>query len=279
MTHMTHRGISARSGGGRWAWLAAALILAAGAAPAQGQAPSVDTILTKLFASEIQDPYELTADFHGTLTLIVRGSRISALASGSYLEWRKAGDHKRRKITIERLEVPLLLRPFTGTLRKLIEDKIESQSESPEAFHAHDIFIAAELPAKRYLLIGVHRAIVDDAIDRYGRPQDKRDPATRRKIAQWLYNTPGKREFLVRPGPPYAMRAVLDDDGLLYDLIILYDWGEVATKISYVPVSGMPSWRQVTSDATSDLTGIGRVNGDLTLTFSNHCLNCRTTRR
>lgn len=255
-------------------WLAAIGLVAAIAWPAYAQTPSVDTLLGKLFTSETPDPYEVTADFNGSLTLLVRGSRLTATATGSYIEYRKAGDHRRRKVTIDRLDVPLLLRPFTGTLRKVIEDKVESQADNPENFHNHDVFLLQELPGKRYVLAGVHRSIVDDAIDRYGKPQDKRDVTTRRKIAQWLYTTPWMRSFLVRPGPPYAMRAVVDEDGQLHELTVSYDWGEIGTKVSYVTLSGQPIWKQVVSDVTSELSGVGHVDGELVLNFSNHCLNC-----
>lgn len=243
------------------------------------QTPTVDQLLTRLFSTEGEDPYELTADFTGRLTFVVRGSRITAVAVGSFQESRRPGDIRRRKVIIERLDVPLLLRPFTGTLKRIIEEKVEAQSESQETFHAHDIFLAQELSARRYLLVGVHRDIVDEALNRYGKPQDKSDIAIRRRIAHWLFTSPTMREFLVRPGPPYAMRAVLDDEGHIYELTLLYDWGQVGTRIVYIEINSVPVWRNVVSDANSELSGLGRVEGELVLVFTNHCLNCRPTKR
>lgn len=250
-------------------------ILAAAGNPARAQAPSVDTLLTRLFGSEDKTPYELTADFAGTLALAVRGSTLTAVASGSFNEFRQADGIKRRKVTITTLDLPLLLRPFSGTIRRLIEEKVETQSETPETFHAHDIFIHGELPGRRYILVGVHKAIVDDALARYGRPEDRKNVEVRRRIARWLYTSPTQRETLVRPGPPYALLVILDDAGILYELTLFYDWGEVGTRIGYATVSGQPVWRQVSADAVSELAGLGRVDGKLFLTFTNHCVNCK----
>jgi hypothetical protein len=250
-------------------------VLAAIAGPAVAQAPSVDALLAHLFGSEDKTPYELTADFSGTLTLVVRGGRFTAFAAGSFQEVRKSDGVKRRKVNITRLDLPVLLRPFRGTLRRVIEEKVETQSESPETFHEHDIFVHGELPGKRYLLIGVHKDIVDEAIDRYGKPEHKKDAATRRRIAHWLYTSPSMREMLVRTGPPYALQAVLDEGGTLYELTLFYNWGDVGTRIAYIIVNGQPVWQQVAADANSELSGFGRVDGKLLLNFANHCVNCK----
>lgn len=256
----------------------ALLTLLAVSPAAWGQSLTFDQLVERIFTAEDEDPYELTADFTGRLTLTVRGSSIAATATGTYEEVRKSGEPRRRKVKIERLDVPLLLRPFTGTLRRVIEEKVESGTENPETFHAHDLFPLQELP-ERYVVGGVHRSIVDDAISRFGRPQDKTDPATRRRIAHWLFTTPSRREFLIRPGPPYAMRAVVDDEGHVHDLTIFYDWGQITTKIIYIMVSDKPAWRHLTSDAISELSGLGRVEGELVLAFTNHCRNCRPKNR
>lgn len=263
----------------RWSriWLPAlaiSFVLGAGM-PARAQAPSVDTLLVRLFTTGDKNPYEISADFSGTLTLSVRGARLTALAAGEYLEWRAADGIKRRKVIVKQLELPVLLRPFAGAVRRVVEEKVDTSSENPETFHDHDIFMLGELPGRRYVLIGVHRSIVDEMIERFGRPDDKKDPAIRRKIAQWLYTSPSMRESIVRPGPPYALRAVLDEDGLLYELTVFYNWGEVGTRVSWITVGGQPAWQQVSSDATSELAGFGRVDGELILTFTNHCINCR----
>lgn len=249
-------------------------VLAQIGAVAAAPAPSVDALLARLFGSEDKTPYELSADFSGTLTLIIRGGKFVAVAAGSFHEVRKTDGVKRRKVNITRLDLPVLLRPFRGTIRRVIEEKVETQSESPETFHEHDIFVHGELPGKRYLLIGVQKQIVDEAIDKYGKPEYKRDTATRRRIAHWLYTSPSMRDRLVRSGPPYALQAVLDEGGTLYELTLFYNWGEVGTRIAYIIVNGQPVWQEVSADANSELSGFGRVDGKLLLNFANHCVNC-----
>jgi hypothetical protein len=242
------------------------------AVPASSQ-PSVDSLLARIFSSEDKTPYDLTADFDGTLTLVVRGSKTTAVAAGSFREWRGADGVRRRRVDIKKLDLPVLLRPFGGSIRRIIEEKVETQSETPETFTEHDIFILGEQQG-RYVLIGVQRAIVDEAIKKYGKPQDGKDPEVRRRIARWLWTSP-QRENIIRPGPPYALRAVVNDGGLIYELVLYYNWGEVGTRISYIEVNKQPVWRSVSADAISDVSGMGRVNGVMTLNFTNHCLNCK----
>lgn len=258
-------------------WITTATLItfaiAAGvASPARSQ-PTVDTLLARVFGSEDKTPYELTADFNGTLTLVVRGSKTTAVAAGSFTEWRGADGVRKRKVDIKKLDLPVLLRPFGGSIRRTIEEKVETQSETPETFHEHDIFILNEQQG-RFILVGVQRAIVDAAIDRYGKPQDKKDPEVRRRIARWLWTSP-QRENIVRPGAPYALRASVDEAGLIYELTLFYNWGEVGTRISYIEVNKQPVWRTVSADAVSDVSGVGRVNGVMLLNFTNHCLNCK----
>lgn len=258
------------------AMLAAMLTLVSALGPhAQAQTPPVDTLLLSLFGSETREPYELTADFTGALRITVRGSQLVVEAEGSFLESRGTDGIRRRKVAVRKLSVPLLLRPFSTSIGRAIEERIETQAENPETFHAHDIFLAEEQPGPRYVLGGVHRGIIDDAIDRYGKPRDKLDVTTRRKIAQWLYSAPTMREFIVRPGPPYALRAVIDDTGLLYELILFYDWGQVSTRVGYVYINGQAVWARVVADTMSDLSGVGHVTGQLSLVFTNHCVNCK----
>jgi len=256
---------------------AVALVLVSSLAatpPGRAQTSLVDYLLAELFSTADKTPYELTADFTGTLTVTAKGSSLVAYAEGSFVERRGNDGIRRRKVTIRKLALPLLLRPFASSLSRAIEEKIETQAENPDTFYAHDIFFIAEQPEHRYVLGGVHRDIVNEAIDRYGKPQDKLDVTTRRKIAQWLYSAPTMRDFLVRPGPPYALRAIIGADGLLYELVVSYDWGEVSTRIGYVVVRGQPVWAQVTADTVSTLSGLGRVTGQLALNFTNHCVNC-----
>ncbi len=234
----------------------------------------VDLLLARAVGAGSQDAYDLTADFKGSLTVTVHGAPFTALASGSYRETRKPGELRRRQIKVHQIEVPLLLRPFTGSVRNLIEKKTEMQSDNPATFNGHDIFVLEEQVGPRYVLAGVHRRIVDEAIDRYGGAIHREDPAFRRNIARWLYTAPTMRGWIVRAGPPYALRTVVDEPGLIYELQLFYDWGQLGTKISYVTVQGKPAWRDVTTDTTSELSGLGRVDGQMILSFSNHCLNC-----
>jgi hypothetical protein len=89
-----------------------------------------------------------------------------------------------------------------------------------------------------------------------------------------LWTSP-QRENIVRPGAPYALRASVDEAGLIYELTLFYNWGEVGTRISYIEVNKQPVWRTVSADAVSDVSGVGRVNGVMLLNFTNHCLNCK----
>jgi hypothetical protein len=230
--------------------------------------------MQKMFGTEGKPPYDLTADFTGVLTITFKNGRLVVEADGSFHEWRSADGIKHRKVIIRNLSVPLLLRPFAQALRKTVAERIETQAENPEIFYAHDLFIATELPNRRYVVTGVHRALVDEAIDRYGKPDDKTDPETRRKIAQWLFTAPTMREFIVRPGPPYALQATLDENGLLHDLVLYYDWGQVSTKVGFVTINGRPVWTDLVADTVSNLSGIGEVRGQMSLLFTNHCVNC-----
>ncbi len=235
----------------------------------------VDVLLTRAVGTGSVDSYDLTADFQGWLTVTVRGTPFTALADGTYRETRKPGELRHRQIQVRHIEVPLLLRPFTGSVRDLIERKAELQSDNPATFSGHDIFVLEELPGPRYVLGGVFRLIVDDAIDRYGGGVGKKDIAFRRNIARWLYTAPTMRPRIVRPGPAYALRTVVDDLGLVYELQLFYDWGQIGSKVHYIVVKGKHVWREVSADTRTDLSGVGHVEGQMNLTFSNHCLNCK----
>ncbi len=245
----------------------------------QAQELGVDVLLTRAVGTGSPDAYEMSADFKGSLTVTVRGTPFTALATGTYREKRRPGELRRRQIKVHHLEVPLLLRPFTESVRNVIERKTELSSDNPATFSGHDIFILEELPgaqpARRFVLAGVYSQIVDDAIDRYGEGKLKQDLAFRRNIARWLYTAPTMRNTIIRPGPAYALRTVVDELGLIYDLELFYDWGQIGTKVSYITVQGKPAWRELTADTTSKISGLGRVDGQMILTFSNHCLNCR----
>jgi hypothetical protein len=255
-----------------------AAVLALGAAPLPGEAQpqpvTVDYLLQKLFGNDNKPPYDLTADFTGVLTVTFKNGRLVVEAEGAFHEWRTADGAKYRHVFIRNLSVPLLLRPFAQSLRRTVAEKIEAQAENPEVFYAHDLFISAELPGNLYAVTGVHHALVDEAIDRYGKPEDKADPETRRRIAQWLFTSPTMHDFIVRPGPPYALQAKIDDTGLLHELTVYYDWGQVSTRIGFITVNGRTVWSEVVADTISTLPGIGQVTGQLSLNFSNHCMDC-----
>ena len=82
-----------------------AIALAGGlTVPARSQ-PTVDTLLARLFGSEDKTPYELTADFSGTLTLVVRGAKTTAVAAGSFVESRGADGVRWRKTRFQPREL------------------------------------------------------------------------------------------------------------------------------------------------------------------------------
>lgn len=250
--------------------------LAASPAPAPRLSSNidVDVLLARAVGTGSLDTYDLTADFTGYLTVTVRGAPFTALADGTYREIRKPGELRHRQIQVRHIEVPLLLRPFTGSVKNLIEKKAELTSDNPATFSGHDIFILEEQPGHRYALGGVFRNIVDDAIDRYGGGRGKKDPAFRRNIARWLYTAPTMRPGIVRPGPAYALRTVLDEQGLIYELNLFYDWGNLGSRVVYTVVKGKPVWQEVIADTRTDLSGIGHIEGIMSLTFSNHCFDC-----
>lgn len=253
-----------------------AVLLVTGVATAQG--PTVDQLLERIFGSESTDPYYETADFDARLMLNVRGLRLAAVASGSFVEFREQkGGPVRRKINIERLDLPLLLRPFAGTLRRLIQERGELQSEDPADWTDHDFFILEQRPDKKYVVVGVRRDRVTEAIKKFGRGKfNKDDVFDRRAVAKWLYTSPTMKEFLTsRSGGAYAAIFVTDDLGRVYEQYLLYEWGKIGTRITWGQVSGIWVWKQLDSDVVSDIAGFGHVTGDATLMFSNHCWTCK----
>ncbi len=249
------------------ALLTAVLVMAL---PARAQSLTIDTLLARIFSTDDQTPYDLTANFTGTLTVGIKDGRWVGVAAGSFHEWRPQGQQRRWRVSVERLDLPTLLRPFSGPLRRAIEERAAMQSESLEALRSHELFIFAEQPGGRYVLGGIRRDLVDEAIDRYGRAADKGDPATRRAIARWLYTAPTMRDWIVRRGGPYSLQAVADDTGLVHTVTLNYNWGRLDLTFAYVTVGGHVLWREVSSAVISEIEGIGHVTGYLTLTFSQH---------
>ncbi len=250
------------------ALLLAAVLLAAPSARAQPL--TIDSLLTRIFSTDDRTSYDLTAAFNGTLTLGLKEGRWVALAAGTFHEWRTAGQPRHWKINIDQLDLPTLLRPFSGALRRAIEEKAAMQSESLEALHSHELFILEELPGGRYVLAGIRSDLVDEAIDRYGHAADKTNPTTRRAIARWLFVAPTMREWIVRRGGAYAIQAVADEQGLVYSVTLFYNWGRLDMTFNYVTIAGRPIWREVGTGIISDIDGVGHVTGHLSLTFSQH---------
>lgn len=259
-----------------WRLVLASMVALAATVPTHAQVPPVDELLTRALAPKHQAPYELTAHFAGTLVVAVRRGQLTVHAAGSFKEWRGAGElTTQRRVTIDRLLLPLILRPFAGALRHVIEEKVEKQSSDSPDFHAHDFFILESLPGDRYVIAGVHHAIVSDVIERYQPSADKDDTATRRLVARWLYTSPVMKTWIVRPGPPYAFEAVVGGTGLIYGLTTFYAWGRSDTKITYTMLDGEPVWGQVTTDIVGEIADLGPVRGQLSLTLRDHCMGCR----
>lgn len=252
------------------------LVLAAVApGPAWGQAASVDALLARVLTEAHPHPYTLTADFTTAAVLQLPTGKVTVNAAGTFVESRTAaGEPRRRKASISRLDIPLVLRPFSVFIRRLITDLIEAEHKPGEFLPQQDVFIVEERPPDRYLLGGVRADIVTDVMTRYGQTPLLKDPATRRAIARWLWS-PSQRASIVRPGPgPYMIAALVDESGLVHQLNLSYDWGQVSNRISFLMIGGRPFWREVISDTSFDLGGMGRVEGRMVLQVQNHCLNC-----
>jgi len=80
------------------------------------------------------------------------------------------------------------------------------------------------------------------------------------------------RDLVVRSGPPYALRLVVDEHGLVYENVLFYNWGQAVTKITYTNVGGRPAWHDVESTISSDISGLGHVDGLLLLQIRNYTL-------
>ncbi len=245
------------------------------AVPVLAQPLAVDTLLARVAVDPNPQPYTLTADFTATVVLFLSTGRVTVRAAGAYVEARPAsGAPRERRATVHQLDVPLLLRPFTPAIRKAVVDLIETEQRLADFLPTQDIFVLEER-AGRYVLGGVRRDIVTEAMQRYGQGASVNDPATRRALARWLH-TPARRATIVRPGPPYALTAMVDDAGLVHQLVLYYDWGQVGSRIAFVLVDGRPFWREVQSESSTEVAGLGRVDGHLVLVLSRHCLNCTT---
>ncbi len=259
----------------------ASVVTLATALPTHAQGLSVDELLARALAPQRfalaphhRLPYELTADFSATLLLQVRDGVWTADAAGLFREWQGMGERTaQHRVTIEQLHLPLLLRPFAGFLRHEVEERVARLSSDSPDFHAHDFFIVDPQPGNLYVVAAVHRAIVSEAMDRYKASANKGDPATRRLVARWLYSSPLMRTWIVRPGPPYALAATVDEAGLVHTLTAFYDWGQTSTKITYALLNGDPIWMRVVSEITGEIPHVGSVHGQLSLRFTNYWLD------
>jgi hypothetical protein len=234
----------------------------------------VDALIAKIFNPTDATPYELTADFQGAFSVEAKGTSTGGMATGLFREWRKPGEPRRWKLTVRSLDLPFILRPFAGTLRAALEQKAEAQSEALANFRNYDVFILDTQAGGRFVLVGLRRDLVDEAITRYGDADDKEDELARRAVARWLFTAPSTRDSLVRRGAAYALQLLVDDTGLIHDVLVSYEWGQVGTKFSYLRVSGQPAWQEVVSKFSArNVNGIGHLAGQLTLGLANHKLD------
>lgn len=252
-------------------WLLIAILVTA--QPVHAQAPNVDALLERIFNAETRAPYDLTAAFTGTVAFSAHDGHWVGTTIGTFHEWRTAeGQSRHWKVTVERLDLPILLRPFASAVQHAIEEKAAAQTESLENLHSHDLFVLDQSQGSSYVLAGVRHDLVDDAIDRYGHGADKADARARRAIEQWLYTAPTMRDAIKRGDGPYAMQAASNDHGLVHALTLFYTWGQLDMTFEYIMVEGRPFWRAVHSVISSDVKNVGRVDGELTLTFTRHRL-------
>jgi hypothetical protein len=251
--------------------------LIAAAQPARGEHISIDALLARMLQEPHPEPYTLTADFTAAIAMRFPGGSLAAGATGSFIQSRSAaGQPSRRKATISRLDLPLALQPFSEIIRRFIVDLVEAEHRPGDHLPQHDIFIVEARAPGRHLIGGVRTDIVTQAMIRYGRAALVDDIAVRRAIARWLWS-PIQRPAIVRPGPgPYMIAAVVDGEGLVHELVLSYDWGQVGSRISFVAVGGRPFWREAVINSSFKPGGVGRVDARMVLRFQNHCLDCPT---
>lgn len=248
------------------------LALASGAG---AQTIPVDLLLARVVAEPDRQPYTLTADFTSRLTLNIPTGKFTVTAAGSLVESRVAnGEPRRRKVTVTTLDVPFMLRPFSRQIRETLAGLIEAEHRPGEFLPSQDVFIADELAGGQYLLGGVRQDIVTEVMTKYGQTGLLRDPTTRRAIARWL-SSPSQRASIIRAGSgPYMLSALVDETGLVYQLTLFYEWGQVGSRLAFVTIGGRAFWREVVSDTSTEVAGMGRVDGRLVVQIANHCLNC-----
>lgn len=245
------------------------------AAPALAQGLSIDALVSRVLTDPNPQPYTMSADFTARMMFNITTGRIEVYAAGTLLESRSAaGEPRRRKATITKLDVPLLLRPFSASIRRTVTDLVEAEPRPAEFLPTQDMFIVEERAGGRSVVGGVRQDIVTDTMTRYGQSANLRDPASRRAIARWLWS-PTQRASIVRGGQgPYMLSALADEGGLLHQISLFYEWGELSSRFAFVGVGVRQFWREVITDTSSEFIGLGRVDATIALQISNHCLNC-----
>lgn len=242
---------------------------------AGAQAVSVDSLLAKVITEPDTLPYTLTADFSARLNMALSTGQVPVHAVGTLFESRSANGQPRiRKATITRLDLPLLVRPFSGAIGSILTSIIENEQRVAEFVPTLDIFLEEDRNDGRYVLGAVRQDIITEIMTKYNQQALLKDQTARRAFARWLF-APSQREQIVRPGAPYAMRTVVDDAGVVHQLTLFYDWGQVGSRLTFVTIGGRPFWREVTSNGTSEIAGLGRVHGRMVLQVTNHCFNCQ----
>ncbi|MBI4280353.1 MAG: hypothetical protein HY660_18015 [Armatimonadetes bacterium] len=250
---------------------AAILALALAGVPAHAQGPSVDQLLERVFDAGQRQPTEFSSEFSADLTLRAPLGTFVAQGQGTYVQWRRPGEKTRQRVVVTKLDVPFLLRPFQGYLKKFIGEKVEGQVEQGNVLNEHDVFLLDEKAGDLWVLAGVRHDIVGDFMKKYGRQSDVKDRLARRAIAKWMYTR--MRSQIVKPGGPYVFQATIDSEGNIRDLLLQYDWGPVRTKIDYVKIRGNTVWEKVVVDSMTVLGDWGRIEGLLNMRFSNFCFN------
>lgn len=252
--------------------LLSVIVVAAQTGGAVRAQPSVDGLLAQIFGTKDAPAYDLQAQFRGAFVLRTPSSSINGTAAGQFREWRRQGESRRWKIAIQELDLPWIMRPFSGAVRAAIEQKAEAQSQAIENFRNYDVFVSEEPTAGRYVLFGLRRDVVDEAITRFGKAVDSRDDSARRSIARWLATSQAMQSWVVRPGPlPYALSLQADDAGIIHEIKLSYEISRVGMKFSYLRVGEQVAWKEVQSTfASSNAKGIGRLEGELLIGLAGH---------
>ncbi|HET8679641.1 MAG TPA: hypothetical protein VFM39_05935 [bacterium] len=241
---------------------------------AYAQGMSVDLLVARVISEPDQQPYTLNADFTARLMLNISTGTVPITGAGSLVESRPApGEARRRRVTLTSLQVPILLRPFSSPIRDALKNMIESEPKAAEFLQNLDVFVVDELPGGRYQVGGVRQDIVTEVMTKYRQTAMLRDVTARRAIAKWLHS-PSQRASIVRGGGAYMLSAVVDEAGVVHDLTLFYEWGHIRSQATFITIGGRSFWKDVNSDTSTLVAGMGRVDGHLVLHITNHCLNC-----